>query len=216
MLDESDETLAASLGQLPREKTPPAGLENVTVTALRGAGLLSGRGGSRFNIGSWVLAASVAAVAFTGGVAFARRAAMPPPVAPTVQPTFALLLYGPTGSGEDSATHAMRAVEYNDWANAYHPAGRIIGGEAFGVSVAALAVAAAGRGTDSVIVDDEPMGNNDFVGYFLVQARDRDAAVQLARNCPHLKYGGKVVVRRVWPSQASTLAITPVKDSGLR
>lgn len=213
MRDESDEMLAESLGRLPREMTPPATLEDATVASLRNAGLLGARGGSRLNLGSWVLAASVAAIAFTGGVAFAKRAAPPIAAAPTVQPTFALLLYGPSGSGEDSATHAMRAMEYNEWANAYHPAGRIIGGEAFGVSVAALAAQSVGRGTDSIIVSDEPMNNNDFVGYFLVQAPNRDAAVLLARNCPHLKYGGKVVVRRVWPNQA-TMVNVAARDTG--
>jgi hypothetical protein len=41
---------------------------------------------------------------------------------------------------------------------------------------------------------------DDLVGFFLVQAPSREAAAFLAAECPHLKYGGRVVVRMIAPT----------------
>ena len=110
-------------------------------------------------------------------------------------PTFALLLYGAT-SGEDSAAHVARAAEYSLWANASRTDSQVIGGQAIGGQQTALVWNAA-HGVDSVAAE-EPAGDpTKLVGYFLVQAASRDAAVKLAWNCPHLKYGGRVVVRAI-------------------
>lgn len=221
MQDNQDDFVAEALGRLPREMTPPPGLEDATVASLKRARLLGSRAPGGFNLMTWMLAASIAGVAFFGGSMFATWFRGPavqtaadsaalgtPTIAQTAshtntEPTFALLLYG---SSDDSATHAARAAEYSAWATATHSAGRIIGGEALGTPLAAVTVKSVGLGMDSIIVDENPLNATDFVGYFLVQARDRDAAVTLASNCPHLKYGGRVVVRRVWPN-ATTLAV---------
>jgi hypothetical protein len=34
-------------------------------------------------------------------------------------------------------------------------------------------------------------------GYFLVEAADYDAAVELSRDCPHLRYGRRIELRQV-------------------
>ena len=197
MHEDHDDIIAGALGRLPREATPPAHLEEATLTRMRDAGLIRTHrrwapGG--FSVASWALAAGIAVMAFAGGSLYGTGRA-----APEAQPTFALLLYG-AGSGDDSAAHFERAAEYSSWARADHASARVIGGEALGSPVASLARYASNRGrSDSVIVDEEDHGNpSEFVGYFLVTAPDREAAVQLARDCPHLRYGGRVVVRRVW------------------
>lgn len=197
----SDEQLVEALGKLPNEKAPPADLEDATVLQLRRAGLVGRRGTQRragFNLSTWALAASIAAVAFVGGSVFASRGSVA-----EAQPTFALLLYG-ADTGDDSASHVARAAEYSAWANVERADARIVGGEALGRSVAAIAaVRNVGRGSDSVVIADDSSGPNDFVGYFLVSARDREAAVRLARDCPHIKYGGRVVVRRINPTDGA-------------
>lgn len=198
MHEDRDDIIAGALARLPREALPPSHLEEATVRRVRDAGLIRTRrrwapGG--FSVASWALAAGIAVMAFAGGSLYGTRRAMPP-----TQPTFALLLYG-AGSGDDSAAHFQRAAEYSSWARANHATARVVGGEALGSPVASLAWYASDRGrSDSVIVDEEDHANpTEFVGYFLVTAPDREAAVQLARDCPHLRYGGRVVVRRVWP-----------------
>ncbi|MDA1081696.1 MAG: hypothetical protein O2973_08460 [Gemmatimonadetes bacterium] len=209
MQDQSDDFVTAALRRLPREMTPPPGLEHATVASLRRAGLLRSPLRAGFNLMTWVLAASIAGIAFVGGSMFATRLSAPEP-----QPTYALLLYGGS-SGDDSATHANRAGEYGAWAAANHASGRVIGGEALGTSVASLAVHTVALGTDSVIVDDQPTSGSDFIGYFLVHAEDSDAAVALARDCPHLKYGGRIVVRRVWPDPPPSVVVAS-QDTGVR
>lgn len=210
MHDHSDEYLAESLGSLPREKSPPARLEESTVAALRRAGSLKRTPRNWGNVANWVLAASIATMAFLGGSLFATR--FRASTAP-LQPTFALLLYGAEPLG-DSISSAARAAEYTAWAQQVHAAARVVGGESLGTPVAALAVQVVGRGEDSVIVAEDSTGGSDFIGYFLVTAPDRDAALQLAKYCPHLKYGGRVVIRRVRPGEA--LGSSPARNVGLR
>ena len=36
-------------------------------------------------------------------------------------------------------------------------------------------------------------------GYFVLQAESYDAAVDIARSCPHLTYGGSIELRRIDP-----------------
>jgi hypothetical protein len=203
--DPADELLADSLGGLAREKAPPPRLEESTVASLRRAGVLRSKSRMLFNVANWALAAGIAAAAFVGGSVFATRFRQTP--APE-QPTFALLLYG-TEPHDDSLAKVARAAEYSQWANGVHAAGRVVGGEALGTPVAALAVRVVGRGEDSLIVAEDSTGSGDFIGYFLVTAPDRNAAVQIARNCPHLKYGGRVIVRRI--STGEALAMGPGK-----
>lgn len=232
MTHDEDEFIARALGHLPREMAPPAGLEDATVRRLRAAGVLRPPMRLGLSVASWLLAAGVAGIAFVGGSVFATRMssasaraaqvthdarnaqkASNTETTPAPEPTFALLLYG-ASSGDDSATHAARAEEYGNWARTSHAtAARVLGGEALGAAVASVALATVRRGVDSIIVDDSPDGTGDFVGYYLVQAPNREAALALARNCPHLKYGGRVVVRRVWP-RAQAVPVVPVKDSG--
>jgi len=34
-------------------------------------------------------------------------------------------------------------------------------------------------------------------GYFLIKAQDMNAALAIARTCPHLKYGGSIEIRPI-------------------
>ncbi len=52
-------------------------------------------------------------------------------------------------------------------------------------------------GTDgSVAVTSETPGAG-VSGFFMIQARDEGEALTLARDSPHLKYGGRIEVRRL-------------------
>lgn len=175
--DETNDELLAALRRLPREVAPPRDLEGATVTALHRAGLLR----RRSPLIPWLAAAGLVIAAFSGGLFTGRRSA---PVAPS--PTFALLLYGGSTEG-DSAAHAVRAEEYGAWAGARHADGEVLGGEALG-DVAAIT----GRASD--LATDTP------VGFFLVRAPSAEAATRLARDCPHLKYGGRIVVQAILPT----------------
>ena len=43
-------------------------------------------------------------------------------------------------------------------------------------------------------------------GFFLIEAADYNAAVTIAKECPHLEYGGAIEVREVDPRTAASLA----------
>lgn len=188
MKHDPDDAPVGALGGLPRELAPPAALEERTVASLRAAGLLLPLARRTSPMRTWLLAAGVAIAAFAGGIATARSSA---PAA--AEPTFALLLYG--GGTADSAAHEVRAAEYGAWAGAAHPTGRVVGGEALGGEGTVVAPGMAPGG-----VEVSEAGDGALVGYFLVHAVNREAALQLARDCPHLKYGGRVVVRPILPT----------------
>jgi hypothetical protein len=174
----------AELRELAPEIAPRAGLEERTVAALRARGLLRGRAMRwRLRPAGWLAAAGILVAVFLAGFASGRAGR----VAPRPEASFALILYGSVGG--DSATQMERAAEYGRWARAQHEAGRVVGGEALGDFISAA-------GSDTVAAG----GPEDLVGFFLVQAPDRAAAARLAAGCPHVKYGGRVVVRAIQPT----------------
>jgi hypothetical protein len=179
MTDPMDD-LTDALRRMPREAIPPAAVEEATLSRLRTAGFIRPRT-SRWRGG---LIAAALLAAFGLGHWSARPGFGRPD--DTAVATWALMLYG-AGSA-DAATHAQRAEEYGAWARAAHADGQVMGGEALGSG--GPVVSGAGEGPPAELP----------VGYFLVRARDRQAAARLARECPHLKYGGRIVIQEVLPS----------------
>ena len=54
------------------------------------------------------------------------------------------------------------------------------------------------EGGKTVVMDGPFSESKELVGgYFLIQAEDDDQAVELSRDCPHLKYGARIELRRV-------------------
>ena len=98
---------------------------------------------------------------------------------------YALLLYGvpPEDTG---AVHAARAKEYGAWASAMANGTRWVGGHELAEVVATLGDA-----------DTAPDARIQVAGFFIIEATSRDRAIDVARTCPHLKYGGRVVVMAV-------------------
>ncbi|MBM4193179.1 MAG: hypothetical protein FJ202_02200 [Gemmatimonadetes bacterium] len=216
MTQQDDDLIAGWLRRLPREIDPPPAVADSTIHALRQEGLLRSRWRGTLSVASWALAAGVGAIAFVAGSYSASRFLAPgKPVAAMNAPsgttatsdtivganaaplaTYALMLYG----GEepaDSIGEVARSAEYSRWASRDHgPDAAVVGGEALGLAEASIArYATASSGEVEV---EEKLGEaTQLVGYFLVFARSREAALRLARDCPHLKYGGRVVVRRI-------------------
>jgi len=103
-------------------------------------------------------------------------------------PRFALFLYEDSGfqAGEAGA-EARRVSEYASWARSLAAAGRFVEGKKLGPGGRVLNAAdEVGRGEHGVLA-----------GYFVISANDYGDAVQVARSCPHLKYGGTIAVRRI-------------------
>ena len=131
----------------------------------------------------WLHAAAIALVAFAAGILgseLSRGLLSPPP-----EPRYALLLYG----GSEPAAgpeHAARVEEYGRWASGLKEGARFVSGHELGATIADIG--APGAQTESA---------GAVGGFFLIDASSDATATRIARGCPHLKYGGRVIIRKI-------------------
>lgn len=181
-----------ALARLPREADPPAGLEQATVAALAARGLL--RRPRRHLGAALALAASV--LLFAGGLALGRLGGERTESPADGRPRFALFLYeGPEYNQPAPGAMDQRVEEYVAWASAKRTDGAVEGGEKLkdGDDVAIEPDGSAGA-------VPSPPGEQRLAGYFLIRAADRRTALEIARSCPHVRYGGRIVVREIEPT----------------
>jgi hypothetical protein len=167
----------ARLDALPRTVDPPYDLEDRVVRRLRAEGTLRPR---RRLTPWWQVAAALAI--FLAGVAAGR---VELPAAEPEGPRYLLLLYG----GEPATPEAeeARIAEYRDWAGALVAENRLIAAERLD-----------DRG-EVLGAPQSPARSDAPSGFFLITAPTLAAAEAIAAECPHLRYGGTVVVRPVAP-----------------
>ncbi len=171
---------------------PPPALEDAVVSRLAERGLISGptqRPGGRPFV-AWALAAAAGVALFAAGLAVGqRRSTSAPPSAGTAAPAaarYVLLLYDAPDEPQLSESEmASRVSEYRDWAVGLRRQGSDISGEKLSSQSLDLGAAAAVPGP-------EPLG-----GYFVFSATDAEAALVIARSCPHLKHGGRAELRPI-------------------
>jgi hypothetical protein len=127
----------------------------------------SGAIGQRRRYWPWIVA-TAAALVLAVGLQWFRT----PRPAPGV--SYMLLLYDndSTLRRPESAEGARRFAEYAQWADSLQRVGEL-------ERTAALA------------------GPGEISGFFIVRAPTDAAAARIAAACPHLRYGGRVVVRRL-------------------
>ena len=159
-----------------RATAPPPWLEERTVASLRRHGAL--RRGPRTWI--WPAAAAAALVlAFAAG----RWTAGAPVPAPGAQ---YLLLLETTTEVLDEAQMAARVGEYRAWASDLEEDGRLL---------------QAGRlldGSRVVARQASTTETRDTVsGFFVITAADDGQAAAIAETCPHVRYGGRIIVRKI-------------------
>lgn len=157
---------------------PPAQLKERVTASLRGRGVLQ----RKPHWSRVPLAIAAGAALFLAGTQWPRLAT--PSENPG--PTFALLLY------EDAAFQPAVSLdeivrEYTAWAGTLAERGELVLAEELDPLVQV-----AGADAPSSV---EPLGQ--LTGMFVVHAADRGAALELARNHPHVRHGGRVVVRGV-------------------
>ncbi len=161
-----------ALARLRRDVLPPAGADARTIEALRSEGLL--RSG-RLSLFRWTAAAAVLVCAFAAGVRWDRSLAR---TAAVRESRFILLLYG-----GDTDNRADRREEYAGWAHSVASRGVDITGEEL-----------------SDTGDEVPAGAADGPaprGYFIVAASSAAEARQIAASCPHVRHGGRIVIRPI-------------------
>ena len=173
--DELPPDLAKALSEARVPIAPPRAVEETTIAALHERGLVYPR--RRRAIVLWTAAAAAAIVALVSWFVMARTA---PPIE---GPRFVLLLYA--GSDPVTGTPDARRQEYGAWARDLSSRGVQVSGEELSEESAAL-----GATTDAA---DATLPR----GFFVIRADDLAAAQRIASTCPHLRYGGRIVIKRV-------------------
>jgi hypothetical protein len=190
--DDPTESERAAFRALPRTMPPPAGLEGRVVAALRSESLLRARSLGGFGTVPWSVRVGVVAamlVFFAAGVVTGRVA--PRPVEPEdPRPQFVLLLQ----EGKKFEGGADHAAEYSAWARSLRARGLIVAGEKLKDDAVVLSGKDAGGTieTEAITLDERAPR-----GYFVIRARNLDEAIAIARDCPHLKHGGRISLRPI-------------------
>jgi hypothetical protein len=177
-----------ALGALGAETEPPPGVEERVVAELARRGGFIPRSRPSRSFFRALLAAAAALLVFAAGLAFGRReAALRSPAAD--EPRFALFLLDEPAGG--AAEEPARVSEYKRWARSL-PGGVFVAGEKLGSEARLLTPASSepARGSDA---------EDAIRGYFVIRAPDLARALEVARTCPHLKRGGRILVRPIVP-----------------
>lgn len=110
---------------------------------------------------------------------------------------FLLTLFeDPSAHRELSPTEMQGMLqEYGAWAKALQDEGRLLGGEKLTDEGGRVLTSHKG----DIRVTDGPYAETKEVlgGYFVIEAADYDDAVELAKGCPHTRYGGAIHVRAI-------------------
>ena len=183
-----------ALHDLPREKTPPAFLEQRVVGALREAQLIrSPWFGRRRQLVLAGLSVAASAVLFTVGFVIGAWWKSP---SIQIRPEFVLLLRNSPRELpiRDQQDHTDRVREYSLWARNMIREGSVLDGEDLSDDGRILNLIDGQRVTSEITPDEK---NTAVAGYFLIKASDYQQALSIAESCPHLKYGGVVEVRKI-------------------
>lgn len=112
-------------------------------------------------------------------------------------PRYMLFLHEDLGQFEKNSHDDMMRIikEYGAWAEKLKLAGRLAGGEKLADDPGR--VLRPGGNTFSITDGPYAEGKEIVGGYFTIVASDYHEACQIAGECPHLKYGGRIEVRMV-------------------
>jgi hypothetical protein len=164
---------------------PPSALEGRVIDALRRRGAF----GLQRRWHRWIVLSATGVLLFVTGWASARLELGR--FAHHARPRFALLLErGEEATGVGPAEESRQAKDYREWASRLSGSNHRVEGER---------LADIGKELVSRNENEIPwsLGPDGVRGYFLVSARDLQEAVEIARSCPHLKYGGRIEVRPI-------------------
>ena len=183
MDDTENRTGRGTLRDVVPRIEPPAELEDRIRATLSARKLIVSRASRRI---AWTARVGLLAAGFVLGALVRGGPRSARPVESDGKSgQYALLLYGvpPEDTG---AVHAARAREYGQWALGLRGA-RWVGGHELAGVVETLGPRDAAA----------PEWHDQLAGFFIIEAPSAERATEVARTCPHLKYGGRVVVMSV-------------------
>ncbi|MCP3959180.1 MAG: hypothetical protein GY719_15125 [bacterium] len=178
---------------MSRERRPPDELEDRVVEALANQGLVRRSPARQRHV--WALAATALLALGLGFLGGRFSAAPPPPVGDDDSPRFILLLYDTPEreAARTSERERQLASEYGAWAGELATVDRFVAGDPIHGEGRML------RKIDQRVEAgpaESGEGGEMVVGYFMIRAADYQEALEIAEDCPHLKYDGGVLVRQ--------------------
>jgi hypothetical protein len=109
---------------------------------------------------------------------------------------FLLLLYDNPANWRDLSPEEMQKAigKYMGWAQKLREKGIYAGSDKLQDNGRVLR-----KSGSQVHVSDGPYAESKevFGGYFAIEVKDYNAAVEASKDCPHLEYGGTIEVRQV-------------------
>lgn len=175
---------------LVRPVEPPAELKRRVLQRLRALGLIASPPGRQRPLAR-VLAYAAAAVLLVASGALARGGW---PTGSDTRPRFALFLYE-DDRFQPTVSHRELVAEYSAWADTLRKERKLVMAEELDLQDSALLA----RSGDTLTISpgDVQTVAGRLAGLFIVRAGTMQEAAAIARQCPHLKYGGRVALRRL-------------------
>ena len=177
--------------KLPTHQPPPR-LERRALETLTKRGLVAPQASGGRVSSAWRTGLMIAAgiVLFASGALWQRMSARGATSPTDLRPRYALLLYG--ALTESAEAEQVRVDEYRRWLGRIAADGRYVAGEKLRDGARELTSAGA--------VDRPTAAAESLAGFFIVSASTPAEAESIARSCPHIRHGGKVVLRAIDPT----------------
>jgi hypothetical protein len=196
--EEPNPSERAGLAGLPRELSPPAGLEDRVVRALVERGFLRSPWRRRRVLLRAASGLAAGVLLFAGGWLTGRREVARPST--TGSGRYMLLLREDAGFEVPPGGNAELVREYRRWARDLERAGKLDGGEELGSGGWLLAGDGRPRDLSGLGIAPGRDAAQRIGGYFIIRAADAAQALGIARGCPHLRHGGRIEVRPIQPT----------------
>lgn len=185
---------------LDPEIDPPPHLKSRVERSLRARRLIASSAPSRW---SKLIAVAAGLVLFAAGFGLGTATAGGESPQTVPDAGFMLLLFQDDGYQPGMPAPEVLG-EYVEWTAAIRRGGLAIRGEALGDRAAVLSV----DDFESPRTSTSPWQTagaaetsyGQLVGFFLLATNDRAEALSIARTCPHLRFGGRIVVRPIQPT----------------
>jgi hypothetical protein len=188
MIEKNSDDQPLDLTSLQSELTPSSQVEDRIISRLRDDHLIRPRS-QKFRMMERFIAVAACLLFFVSGVLYQKSRITAAPVVSMSDSTFVLfLLEGAAYQQPQGEPQQLERISaYRNWAIDLRKQGIPVNGTKLRDERELLGKTG------------EERNDEQISGYFLIDAGSEEEALAIARKCPHLRYGGRIEVRRVHP-----------------